>query len=45
MLAPVDDVRIKMLELKVDALERELKKRPTLEEIEKYLTSKILKSI
>jgi hypothetical protein len=26
MLAPVDDVRIKMLEQKVDALERELQK-------------------
>lgn len=32
MLAPVDDARIKILELKIDALEKELQKRPTLSE-------------
>lgn len=32
MLAPADDARIKILERKVDALERELQKRPTLSE-------------
>ena len=36
MLAPVDDARMKILERKVDALERQLQKRPTLEEISEY---------
>lgn len=36
MLAPVDDIRIKNLEKKIDALELEIQKRPTLKEISEY---------
>ena len=36
MLAPFDEIRIQKLELKIEALEKELQKRPTLEEISEY---------